>query len=84
MKRKKLLEKALNNSKTLKFQEFTTLVESFGFIRSRVRGSHHIYIHRKVEENLNLQNKKGEAIAYQVRQFLKLVEEYSLTMEDEG
>jgi hypothetical protein len=41
------------------------------------------HLETKVEENLNLQNKRGEAITYQVRQFLKLVEEYSLTMEDE-
>jgi predicted RNA binding protein YcfA (HicA-like mRNA interferase family) len=83
VKKKKLLEKALNSCKSLKFEEFVALIEAFGFTLSRVRGSHHIYTHQIVEENLNLQNKRGEAITYQVRQFLKLVEEYSLTMEDE-
>jgi predicted RNA binding protein YcfA (HicA-like mRNA interferase family) len=83
MKKQKLLEKVLNSSKNLKFEEFVLLVEEFGFTLSRVRGSHHIYTHQIVEENLNLQNKRGEAISYQVRQFLKLIEDYSLTMEDE-
>jgi hypothetical protein len=59
------------------------LVEAFGFHLSRVKGSHHIFVHPQIPELLNLQNVRGEAKPYQIRQFLRLVERYSLTMEDE-
>jgi hypothetical protein len=36
-----------------------------------------------VPELVNLQEVKGKAILYQVRQFLKLVEEYNLRLEDD-
>ena len=58
------------------------LVEAFGFRLSRVRGSHHIFAHPDVNELVNLQNVKGEAKPYQIRQFLKLVERYNLQLED--
>jgi hypothetical protein len=38
-------------------------------------------VHPEVPELLNLQSAGGEAKPYQVRQFLRLVERYSLTME---
>jgi predicted RNA binding protein YcfA (HicA-like mRNA interferase family) len=50
------------------------LAESYGFRLSRVRGSHHIFVHPNVPEQLNLQNVKGKAKLYQTRQLLKLVE----------
>jgi predicted RNA binding protein YcfA (HicA-like mRNA interferase family) len=59
------------------------LVEAFGFRLSRVKGSHHIFVHAGVPELVNLQEVKGKAKPYQVRQFLKLVEEYNLTLEDD-
>ncbi len=58
------------------------LVEAFGFRLSRVKGSHHIFTHPRVNELVNLQNVRGKAKPYQVRQFLKLVERYDLQMED--
>ncbi|MEA1927914.1 MAG: type II toxin-antitoxin system HicA family toxin [Candidatus Auribacterota bacterium] len=58
------------------------LVEGFGFTLSRMRGSHHIFVHQKIPELINLQNVKGTAKPYQVRQFLKLVERYDLLLED--
>jgi predicted RNA binding protein YcfA (HicA-like mRNA interferase family) len=48
-----------------------------------VNGSHHIFTHPDVSAIVNLQNKKGKAIAYQIRQFLTLIEEYALTLEDD-
>jgi predicted RNA binding protein YcfA (HicA-like mRNA interferase family) len=59
------------------------LVEAFGFRLSRVKGSHHIFVHAGVPELVNLQEVKGKAKPYQVRQFLKLVEEYNLRLEDD-
>lgn len=61
-----------------------TLVEAFGFRLSRVKGSHHIFVHPRVQELINLQSVEGKAKPYQILQFLRLVERYNLTMEDEG
>lgn len=82
MNKQKLLEKALAGSKNIRFSDFVTLVEAFGFELSRIRGSHHIFKHPDVPELLNLQDSKGEVKPYQVRQFLQLVEQYSLQLED--
>lgn len=57
-----------------------TLVEAFGF---RVAGSHHIFAHPVIPELLNLQNRKGKAKPYQIQQFVDLVDEYRLDMEED-
>ena len=59
------------------------LAEAFRFRLSRVRGSHHIYVHPDVPELLNLQDVGGQAKSYQIRRFLRLVERYNLEMDDE-
>ena len=82
MNKQKLLEKILSGSKNIRFDEFVSLIEAFGFELSRVRGSHHIFEHPNVPEILNLQNSKGQVKPYQVRQFLQLVEQYDLKLED--
>lgn len=58
-------------------------VEAFGFELKRTSGSHHIFARRDVPELLNLQDVRGQAKPYQIRQFLRLVERYALGMEDE-
>lgn len=78
-----LLQRILSGSKDIRFDEMVQLAQAFGFRLSRVRGSHHILVHPKVRELVNLQNVGGKAKPYQVRQFLRLVERYNLTMEDE-
>lgn len=60
-----------------------TLTKAFGFELKRVRGSHHIFTHPDVPALMNLQDVNGQAKPYQVRQFLSLVEQYNLTLEDE-
>lgn len=82
MKKQKLLEKILSGSKNIRFDEFVSLVEAFGFSLARVRGSHHIFEHPTLPENLNLQNQKGQVKPYQIRQFLQLIEQYDLKLED--
>lgn len=88
MKNRKLLEKVLSGSKNIHFNEFVTLIEAlieaFGFSLSRISGSHHIYNHTQVPEIINIQNRNGKAIPYQVRQFLSIVEQYNLNLEDEA
>ena len=81
-KKQKLLEKILSGTKNVQFSEMVSLVEAFGFRLSRVNGSHHIFEHPDLPELVNLQNKKGQAKPYQIRQFLSLVEQYNLTFDE--
>lgn len=59
------------------------LAEAFGFRLARVSGSHQIFVRSGVRELVNLQNVKGQAKPYQIRQFLRIVERYNLKLEDE-
>jgi hypothetical protein len=81
MNPEKLLRQILAGQKSVRFQDFCQLVEAFGFRLDRVNGSHHIYKREGIPEFINLQNYKGEAKPYQIRQFLNLVEKYGLIME---
>jgi predicted RNA binding protein YcfA (HicA-like mRNA interferase family) len=65
------------------FSDMRRLVEAFGFELRRTSGSHHVFVHRDARELLNLQDARGQAKPYQIRQFLRLVERYALTMEDD-
>ena len=58
------------------------LVKGFGFEISRTEGSHHILTHSDIPELVNLQEVKGEAKPYQIRQFLKLIEKHNLKLEE--
>jgi hypothetical protein len=82
MKPRKTLEKILYGSKNIRFDDLTALVRAFGFRLSRTSGSHHIFTHAGIPELVNLQDVRGQAKPYQVRQFMKLVERYNLTLED--
>lgn len=64
------------------FSDMQRLVEAFGFELRRTSGSHHVFVHPELRELVNLQDVRGEAKPYQVRQFLRLVERYALRMED--
>lgn len=82
MKKKKLLGKILANQQNIRFSDMISLVEAFGFQLDRVSGGHHIFIHPILNELVNLQNVNGQAKPYQVRQFLKLVEKYNLSLRE--
>ena len=74
MNKWKLLRKVLGG---------TDIVEAFGFRLVRVNGSHHIFSHPNMRELINIQNKKGKAKPYQIRQFLDLIEQYNLDLGDQ-
>ena len=82
MKPRKTLEKILGGSRNIRFEDMRRLVEGFGFKLARINGSHHIFVHASVSELVNIQNVRGEAKPYQIRQFLKLVELYNLQLSD--
>jgi hypothetical protein len=81
--RRRLLRRLLAGSRNVAFADFTNLVEGFGFQQTRTRGSHHIFWHPRSRRRLNLQPQGGQAKAYQVRQFLDMIEEYQLELEAE-
>ena len=60
--------------KNVRFSDMTHLVEALGFVLVRTRGSHYLYSHPGMAELVKLQEVKGEAKAYQIRQVLRLVE----------
>lgn len=82
MNKRKLLQRALSGSKNIRFADFILLVEAFGFRRVRTSGSHQIFEHTAIAELVNLQNRKGKAKPYQIKQFLELVELYNLKLEE--
>jgi predicted RNA binding protein YcfA (HicA-like mRNA interferase family) len=81
--KRNILQKILGGSKNIRFSDMIDLVEGFGFRLSRTEGSHHIFVHPDIPELVNLQEVKGQAKPYQMRQFLKLVERYSLKLEED-
>jgi hypothetical protein len=82
--RRRLLRRLLAGSRNVAFADMINLAEGFGFRVIRTRGSHHILSHPAVPELLNLQSSGSQAKAYQVRQFLDLVEQYQLRLEDDS
>ena len=83
LKQRKLLQKALSSPANLRFEEVCALARAFGFRLSRVNGSHHVFVHPSVRELVNLQEVRGKAKPYQVKQLLALVERYSLSLGGE-
>lgn len=82
MNPRKLLQRILSGSRNVRFDDMVGLVQAFGFRELRVSGSHHIFGHPDVDEIVNLQEVGGQAKPYQIRQFLALVEDNNLTLEE--
>jgi predicted RNA binding protein YcfA (HicA-like mRNA interferase family) len=82
--RRRLLRKLASGSlRNVAFSDLRNLVEGFGFRLDRVTGSHHIFVHSDIPELVNLQEVKGEAKPYQIRQFLRLVEKHNLRLVED-
>jgi predicted RNA binding protein YcfA (HicA-like mRNA interferase family) len=81
--RKKLLERvAQGHLHNVPFPDLLKLVRGFNFILVRRSGSHHIFCHPDIPELINLQEVRGEAKPYQIRQFLRLVEKYNIKLTE--
>jgi predicted RNA binding protein YcfA (HicA-like mRNA interferase family) len=83
MKKLKLFEKLLNKKNNVSFTDAVNCAEIFGFRLDRKSGSHHIFVNNSIPEILNLQNVKGKAKPYQIKQLLKIIEKYNLQIEEE-
>jgi hypothetical protein len=80
---KKLLQKlAQGHLRNVLFPDLEKLIKSFGFMLARRSGSHHIFYHPEIPELINLQEVRGEAKPYQIRQFLRLVEKYNIKLNE--
>ena len=78
----KLYERQLANPRaTISFRDFEKLLAAFGFELVRTTGSHRQYAHPKLTRPLPVQPSSKDAKAYQVREFLELVQEHGLYIE---
>jgi len=73
----------LSRSKNISFSDAVTITKAFGFRLDRINGGHHIFVRADIPELVNLQNYKGKAVPYQIKQLLQIVERYNLQMVDE-
>jgi len=64
------------------FSDAQKLLVALGFDELRVRGSHHVYGRPGLPEQLNLQDRRGQAKPYQLRQLVALVRRYDLRIEE--
>ena len=72
---RQLLEAMRNGVFTnVRFADALRLARVLGFELVRIRGSHHILVHSAAPALLNLQDDRGQAKPYQLRQLLRLVE----------
>lgn len=84
VKKRKILNKILSGSKNIRFDEFVSLLEGYGFTLKHVKGSHHSYVHPKLPRPLVIQpNSNKQAKSYQIQQFLKQRERYHLELEED-
>jgi len=77
-KKEKLIDKISNNPKGIRFEDACKLAILYGFEEKGGKGSHRVFTMEGVREIINLQNVKGEAKPYQVRQLLMIIERYGL------
>ena len=84
MNAKKIWWLIRSGSRNVEFDDLVKVTQAFGFVHSRTTGSHHIFGHSKVPGMLNLQRDGHQAKPYQIRQFVKLVEKYGLSLITKG
>ncbi len=65
----------------VRFSDLRRLLGDLGFEQIRASGSHEIYAHPSITELVNVQEVKGQAKPYQLRQLLRLIEQYDLRLE---
>ncbi len=82
MRPTRLLERSLGDKVGNVDTDLITLLEALGFREVGGRGSHRVFARPGIEEFINLQEEKGQAKRYQVRQVATLARRYHLRVED--
>ena len=81
-KPERLYEQLLaSTSRTISFRDFERLLEAFGWVHKRTKGSHRHYVHANVPTVLTINPDGKSAHRYQVRLLLEFVEAYGLHMD---
>lgn len=75
----KIIIKVLSglSDQNISFNDLRSLLSFFEF-SERIKGSHHIYFHNKIDEIINIQPKGNKAKAYQVKQVRLIILKYKL------
>lgn len=81
-KKQQIYDELKHNPKNVRFETLCRAAEQFGFSYRGGKGSHRGYSKEGVRQLLNFQSVKGKAKPYQVKQFLKIVEQYKLLESD--
>ncbi len=71
-----------NPRAALPFRDFERLLKAFGFRHDRTVGSHRQYVHPRLPRAFPVQPSGKEAKRYQVGEFLDMIAEYGLTMDE--
>jgi hypothetical protein len=66
----------------ISFSDLRNLLLALGFIE-RIRGDHHIFTRKEIEEIINIQPKGSKAKPYQIRQIRAIILKYKLGNIDE-
>jgi predicted RNA binding protein YcfA (HicA-like mRNA interferase family) len=82
VKPSKLFARLVASPQSMRFRDFQRVLEAFGFTLDRIKGSHHQYKHPSATRPLSIQPKGNMAKPYQIDQFLDIVEEFGLVIED--
>lgn len=82
-KHEKLMDRILRGESdaNIPFDDLRSVLAHLGF-DERVRGSHHLYRRKDVEEKINLQRGGNKAKPYQVRQVQGIILKYRLVGEE--
>jgi predicted RNA binding protein YcfA (HicA-like mRNA interferase family) len=70
-----------STNRSVDFRDFVAMVEAFGFTNIRAKGSHRSFAHPTCPRLLVLQPKGKDAKRYQVREFLDMVREFGLILD---
>ena len=65
------------------FTEMCYLLKKFGF-EERIKGSHHIFTKKGIDEIINIQALQSVTKPYQVKQVRNLILKYKLSQEEEN
>ena len=79
---KKVFDKIIqgNADRNIDFADLCKILIELSF-ELRIKGSHHIYYKKGVEEIINIQPDRSKAKAYQVKQVRSLILKYKLSIE---
>jgi hypothetical protein len=81
MDKKEIYRKLKNSPNNIRFSEICYIAELFGFVHRGGAGSHRVYKRKDINQKLNFQDDNGKAKPYQVRQLIKVIQNYNL-LED--